>query len=620
MNETTHETPETPDYGPSTLSIDELLHLSLRIPEYQRPYTWERKNMQQLIEDVQLFMHQGYEEYRIGTIILYSPGDTPTQRSTNPSDNSADNAVTDDAVAKNAVPLEVVDGQQRIISCRLIYHALHKILHSTNAAASNAALDDADCTLQLAATTGKSRAITMRHITDNYILATQLLRGMQEGGNTNDDLILFADFFLHHCGVTRFTTDKLGEAFQMFDSQNSRGKALDPTDLLKAFHLRDMAAAGIPDARQQAIVSTWENTPPESVQSLFADYLYPIRLWSRSESVTDHPFTADSIDEFKGIELNCHSSPYSWSKPYIYAYDFVNNIQQETEASTSSGAFTPIQYPFQLDQPVINGAPFFEMVQHYLQLCAHYGVLGRTAQEDDGLLPGEVPHPQAIDQLSFHINDPRISLCKQLFACLLLYYVDRFGEERLYEAVKAIFIYAFLPRLGLQAVRRRSIDKFVQGSDVQRSIPDHVNAFQTLHNAKTPGEFLSSLVFSHKQIVDSIPLHKRSTDTMPWLASLYNSLVPKDASVNEPAQTPSSNPRDIERCTRLVRLLAAENTDVWDIFQALRAIGVITNDKGSWSYRCVLWNGELRKSDVAELLKGIIAPSNPSSESQGGQQ
>lgn len=79
MNETTSETHETHDSDPSTLRIDELLHLSLQIPEYQRPYTWERNNMQQLIEDVQLFMHQGYEEYRIGTIILYSPA-TP-QRS-----------------------------------------------------------------------------------------------------------------------------------------------------------------------------------------------------------------------------------------------------------------------------------------------------------------------------------------------------------------------------------------------------------------------------------------------------------------------------------------------------------------------------------------------------------
>lgn len=33
----------------------------------------------------------------------------------------------------------------------------------------------------------------------------------------------------------------ISEAFQFFDSQNARGKALYPHDLLKAYHLREMA-------------------------------------------------------------------------------------------------------------------------------------------------------------------------------------------------------------------------------------------------------------------------------------------------------------------------------------------------------------------------------------------
>ena len=33
---------------------------------------------------------------------------------------------------------------------------------------------------------------------------------------------------------------KESEAFQLFDSQNTRGRALDPHDLLKAYHLREM--------------------------------------------------------------------------------------------------------------------------------------------------------------------------------------------------------------------------------------------------------------------------------------------------------------------------------------------------------------------------------------------
>lgn len=40
--------------------------------------------------------------------------------------------------------------------------------------------------------------------------------------------------------VVVICVDKVSEAFQLFDSQNTRGKALDPHDLLKAYHLREM--------------------------------------------------------------------------------------------------------------------------------------------------------------------------------------------------------------------------------------------------------------------------------------------------------------------------------------------------------------------------------------------
>lgn len=36
------------------------------------------------------------------------------------------------------------------------------------------------------------------------------------------------------------TVDKISEAFQLFDSQNTRGRALYPHDLLKAYHLREI--------------------------------------------------------------------------------------------------------------------------------------------------------------------------------------------------------------------------------------------------------------------------------------------------------------------------------------------------------------------------------------------
>ena len=45
----------------------------------------------------------------------------------------------------------------------------------------------------------------------------------------------------NNCELIVVITKDISEAFQFFDSQNARGKALYPHDLLKAYHLREMA-------------------------------------------------------------------------------------------------------------------------------------------------------------------------------------------------------------------------------------------------------------------------------------------------------------------------------------------------------------------------------------------
>lgn len=72
------------------LLINKNKSLPLSIPDYQRPYTWKAKNVVQLLDDIMKFSI--YPEYRIGTIILHNNGKT----------------------------LDIVDGQQRIITSLLI--------------------------------------------------------------------------------------------------------------------------------------------------------------------------------------------------------------------------------------------------------------------------------------------------------------------------------------------------------------------------------------------------------------------------------------------------------------------------------------------------------------------
>ena len=83
----------------SIITLTELYNLEkLKIPEYQRPYKWTEKNVNNLIDDI--ISNKNKSEYRLGTLVLH-------QKQKN-----------DD--------YEIVDGQQRIITIALILFALNK--------------------------------------------------------------------------------------------------------------------------------------------------------------------------------------------------------------------------------------------------------------------------------------------------------------------------------------------------------------------------------------------------------------------------------------------------------------------------------------------------------------
>ena len=65
-------------------------------------------------------------------------------------------------------------------------------------------------------------------------------------------------FFLEKCTLVEVVLDNISEAFQFFDSQNARGKDLEPHDLLKAFHLREMNNFSTEEERNKA-VEKWES-------------------------------------------------------------------------------------------------------------------------------------------------------------------------------------------------------------------------------------------------------------------------------------------------------------------------------------------------------------------------
>ena len=84
---------------PEIISVKELLKIdNLSIPDYQRPYKWTEKNVNQLIDDILYYCSMSKSAYRLGTVVIHS----------------------------NQAELNIVDGQQRTLTLALIAHCICK--------------------------------------------------------------------------------------------------------------------------------------------------------------------------------------------------------------------------------------------------------------------------------------------------------------------------------------------------------------------------------------------------------------------------------------------------------------------------------------------------------------
>ncbi len=377
------------------LSVKELLSCNaLRIPEYQRPYKWTIKNVDELLRDIQIAIEDDKKytntnfqfKYRIGTIILHKNKDEKI--------------------------LDIVDGQQRIITLLLLMKVLNNDFNS------NLLTNPFDNTT------------TISNIFENYnyIKSFDLIKNNKKPFSNAIDKIL---------EVVVITVENIGEAFQLFDSQNSRGKGLYPHDLLKAYHLRVLKENKNECYR---IINKWENTNPKSIDNLFRNYLFPIYNWTKKESTIN--FTANCIDIYKGIE---ETSPYTYAKR-------TRNINPY----------------FLINEPFIEGKDFFNMVEHYLNLLED---INKDIEESDEEIFKRIR--TIIKKTKNYVGDKYkdtkieyiVNNCSKgfkyvfnLFKCVLLFYYDKFKNYD-YSAVKNLFIWAMSMRIGLKSLPMASINK-----------------------------------------------------------------------------------------------------------------------------------------------------------------
>lgn len=385
------------------LSIgDYLKNSTLKIPYFQRPYKWSTKNALQLVNDIQRFKSD--TPYRIGTVVVNQ-------------ENGHE---------------EIVDGQQRTITFLLMLKVItENKLESLSEGLKNQIKEinkykfnpefDSD--------------ISKFNIKNNYLSMTRRLDIFDE---------TFIDYFLNKCQITYFVIDDVSEAFQFFDSQNARGKDLEPHDLLKAFHLRELQSANSPIAEEEVVhlVKMWEDIDSDELAKLFAEYLYRIRGWAKGES--SRYFTKDDTGLFKGITLET-IAPYPYTQLYRNVDDYLNRRNIE---------FEEVLFPFQLDQTIINGKHFFKMISYYKELYDNL-------YSDNSIYSSLAK--RIIDTINSYEGKSRTGdkYVRMIFDCALLFYVDKFGYENISKAIEKIFIWAYTIRLTYQALQLSSVDNYV---------------------------------------------------------------------------------------------------------------------------------------------------------------
>ena len=375
------------------LSVEELLKLDLVIPSYQRPYKWTEKNIRELILDIQKGIEDAKKypnfKYRVGTVILYQENDTK--------------------------PYEIVDGQQRILSFLLLKLCLSPGF---------------TCSLLSATFSDK---VTLGNLHSNSDRIREWCSSVDDGVKEAFDKALSEVL-----EVVVLTVNELSEAFQLFDSQNTRGRELYPHDLLKAYHLREIHDK----YDMQRAVLKWESKDPKAIRELFDNYLFP--LWNWSKRRKSSRFTAAEIDLYKGIE---ESSGYTYARRANKAMPY-----------------------FLLSEPLISGGDFFEMVDHYMQM------LHSIKQElidnpdfarikdlliDDKSKVGKIKTPTDLDK-ACKSSSTGMNHARNLFFCALLCYYDRFHNFDLM-AVKKLFTWAMMLRVDMNHLGFDSVNRYAIG-------------------------------------------------------------------------------------------------------------------------------------------------------------
>lgn len=401
---------------------------NLKIPGYQRPYRWSTESAITLVTDSYSAFINKVPEYRIGSVVLHR--------------------VSDDT----GIKLNIVDGQQRLTTISIMLFVFGELIEDSGYENISKLLDE------------EYNELSSEAIVNNLDIIRRKIREIDK--NQRKDYI---EYLLDKCTMVKIITEDEQEAFQFFDSQNSRGKELAPHDLLKSYHLREMCDES--EITKVEIINAWENTKQSELEDLFSEHLYPLVRWYKKQDGLN--YTTKDIKTFKGIKKN---NNYNFSVYNRAANLYIEKFNGEGMYELTSGS--PINQ-FQLTQPLISGKRFFQYSLHYMRLYEKINQLVSFKFKEDELVK----------------SGSGDSYVYNMFINVLMFYVDKFSMESLTDArLSFLYKWSYSLRVCMKAVYRESVNNYAQGKSER--VNYGLNMFSLIAEMQEPME-LDTIILEH---------------------------------------------------------------------------------------------------------------------------
>ena len=327
------------------LTIKELFEKNLKIPDYQRPYSWKQEQVIDLIEDLLDAYKNKKDNYLIGNMIFHKEKDSKEE-------------------------INIVDGQQRTITLALILNILNECIFDQCFLKKDSFFkeDKNYCTFL---NTAKISLLSSKKLKNNYNTINNMLK------NRIDIREDFFNYINKNVIVTYIKAEDLDEAFVLFDSQNTRGRSLDRKDLLKVHHIRFIKNYD----KQKSVAQKWESITKKLEEAKFdnVDFvlnnLMLIRKAIRHELNGDDLVQLDVFKEFKTEsyeedELNNYNQPPIFEK---FDFDIDKKILSLLSKDFKQIGLFKIEnslefLPFEIPQSISGGDKFFWFTLKYHEL------------------------------------------------------------------------------------------------------------------------------------------------------------------------------------------------------------------------------------------------------------